>query len=246
VWNDDEYQNDPYPPASPRTYSYRAEYHGPRGFEHIPPPGYRMPRTSGQEILDLFIAVAVLTVIFALAPLGGVWALIGAPLWLVAGLFGLALVAVMLSIFPHELAHKFLAQSYGYWAEFRRNDQFLLLSLFLSLFMGFGVAAPGAVMIAGPVTMEKNGKISAIGPATNGLMAAICFPVALFTGHIWWVQYLAAEIAWINIVLGVFNMLPFGILDGAKVWKWSAAAYIGLLALLITLGILIYRSGVYI
>jgi len=30
------------------------------------------------------------------------------------------------------------------------------------------------------------------------------------------------------------------------VWKWSAAAYIGLLALLITLGILIYRSGVYI
>jgi Zn-dependent protease len=209
-----------------------------------PPPGYRMPRTSRQEILDLSIAVAVLTIVFAMVGTGGAWALMGAPLWLIGGLFGLAFVAVMLSIFPHELAHKFVAQRYGYWAEFRRNDQFLMISLLLSLFAGFGIAAPGAVMIAGPVTTESNGKISAVGPGTNGLMAAIFLPITMFSGHIWWVQYLAAEIAWVNIVLGIFNLIPFGIFDGAKVWKWSAGAYLAILALLIALGVLVFRTGI--
>jgi len=244
VLGDDEDDRQPYTTAPPRAYSYNVDYDVPRGLEHLQPPGYRAPRTSRQEILDLSIAVAVLTIVFALAPTGGAWALIGAPLWLIVGLLGLAFVAVMLSIFPHELAHKFLAQRYGYWAEFRRNDQFLMISLFLSIFAGFGIAAPGAVMIAGPVTTESNGKISAVGPGTNGLMAAIFLPITIFSGQIWWVQYLAAEIAWVNIVLGIFNLIPFGIFDGAKVWKWSAGAYLGLLALLIALGVLVFRTGI--
>ena len=245
MWgDDDEYQNDPYPSSYPRGYASRVEYQGPRGFEHLPPPGYSMPRTSAREIIDLAIAIAVLTFIFALAQLGGILGLLSVPWWAIAGVLGLTLVAVVLSIFPHELAHKFLAQRYGYWAEFRRDDRMILMSLGLFIFLGFGIAGAGAVMIAGPVTTERNGKISAIGPATNGLMAAIFFPIALFSGHIWWVQYMAGQVAWINVVLGVFNMLPIGILDGAKIWKWSAAAYLGLLALLIALGAFIWWSGV--
>jgi Zn-dependent protease len=216
------------------------DYMPPRvGF--YPPPGYRAPRTSRQEMIDLSIAVAVLTIVFGM-PYGGVMTLLGAPLWLIGALFGFSFVAVMLSIFPHELAHKFVAQRYGYWAEFRRNDQFLVISLLLSLFGGFGIAAPGAVMIAGPVTTESNGKISAVGPGTNCLMGALIFPVALFGGNYPLVQYLAAQIVWVNVILGIFNMMPFWIFDGAKVWKWNAGVYICLLALLIVLGVGVYFS----
>ena len=230
---------DPYPSPYPGRYGNAPL---PR-LAYLEPPVYRGPRTSSREILDLTIAVAVLTIVFGM-PAGGALTLAGAPLWLIGALFGFAFVAVMLSIFPHELAHKFLAQKYGCWAEFRRNDTFLMLSLFLSLFGGFGIAAPGAVMIAGPVTTETNGKISAVGPGTNCLMGALLFPVAMFGGGFPLVQYLAIQIIWVNVILGIFNMIPFWIFDGAKIWKWNAGAYIGLLALLVSLGAGVYISGI--
>jgi Zn-dependent protease len=183
-----------------------------------------------------------MTIVFGMP--GGVLYTIGLPPWYLAVLFGIAFVAVMLSIFPHELAHKFVAQRYGYWSEFRRYDMGLILGLVLSL-SGFPViAAPGAVMIAGPVTTETNGKISAVGPGTNALMGALLFPVALLAPSTSILSYLAAEIVWVNVALGVFNMIPFGIFDGSKIWKWSAAAYLGLLAVLIALGVSVYYSGI--
>lgn len=209
---------------------------------YLPPPGYRAPRTSRQEMMDLSIAVVVLTIVFGMP--GGVLYTASLPPLYLAVLFGIAFVAVMLSIFPHELAHKFVAQRYGYWAEFRRYDMGLILGLVLSL-SGFPViAAPGAVMIAGPVTTETNGKISAVGPGTNALMGALLFPVAFLAPSTSLVSYLAAEIVWVNVALGVFNMIPFGIFDGSKIWKWSAGAYICLLAVLIALGAAVFLSGI--
>jgi Zn-dependent protease len=41
----------------------------------------------------------------------------------------------------HELAHKFIAQRYGYWAEYRANRNGLILIIVMSL-MGFILAAP--------------------------------------------------------------------------------------------------------
>src|SRR5512136_2340274 len=46
----------------------------------------------------------------------------------------------------HELAHKFVAQRYGYWAEYQASWSGLALMIIMS-FMGFIIAAPGAVMI---------------------------------------------------------------------------------------------------
>ena len=34
----------------------------------------------------------------------------------------------------------------------------------------------------------------------------------------------------INAILGVFNMLPFGPIDGAKVLNWSGPVFIALIA----------------
>ena len=242
MWGDDDDENGQYASTYPRGYTYRVEYQGPRGFEHLQSPGYRMPRTSRQEMMDLAIAVTVLTIIFGM-PGGILYTMAFPPLYL-AIMFGIAFVAVMLSIFPHELAHKFVAQRYGYWAEFRRYDMGLILGLVLSL-SGFPViAAPGAVMIAGPVTTETNGKISAVGPGTNALMGALLFPVAFLAPPSSLVGYLAAMIVWVNVLLGAFNMIPFGIFDGAKIWRWNAGAYLGLLAVLLSMGAAVFLSGI--
>lgn len=227
----------------PRGYPAQDRYAPPPRLMYLQPPQYTGPRTSAREILDLSIAVAVLTVVFGM-PVGGVMALLGEPLWRIEVLFGTALVAVMLSIFPHELAHKFMAQRYGCWAEFRRSDYFIGISLLFSLFGGFGIAGAGAVMIAGPVTTESNGKISAVGPATNALMGALMLPVAMFAAPGSLLRLIAAWTVWVNVGLGIFNMLPVWILDGKKIWNWNAAAYIGLFALLIAFGAGVYLSGI--
>jgi Zn-dependent protease len=235
----------PMPPPYPPGYG---QYYGgpPRRVVYLQPPAprpYKGPRTSSRELFDLALAVIVLTVVFGM-PAGGITTLVGVPLWLIGLLFGSAFVAVMLSIFPHELAHKFMAQRYGCWAEFRRSDYFLVISLLLALFGGFGIAGAGAVMIAGPITKESNGKISAVGPATNALMGALLFPVAVFSGSWPLVQLVAAQIVWVNVVLGIFNMLPVWILDGKKIWNWNPGVYIGLFALLVVFGAWVYLSGI--
>ena len=242
------YYGDDMPLPPPYPLGQQQYYNGgaPRRVVYLQPPHpapYRGPRTSSRELFDLALAVIVLTVVFGM-PAGGVTTLVGVPLWRIGMLFGSAFVAVMLSIFPHELAHKFVAQRYGCWAEFRRSDYFMGISILFALIGGFGIAGAGAVMIAGPVTKESNGKISAAGPATNALMGALLFPLAWFTGSIPLLQTVLALTVWVNVGLGIFNMLPVWILDGKKIWNWNAGVYIGLFALLVVFGAWVYLSGI--
>ncbi len=55
-------------------------------------------------------------------------------------------LAVGTGFLLQELAHKFIAQRYGYWAEYRADRNGLLFIIIMS-FAGFLLAAPGAVMI---------------------------------------------------------------------------------------------------
>ena len=124
----------------------------------------------------------------------------------------------------HELSHKFVAQRYGFWAEFRMWPQMLVLALLTSL-LGFIFAAPGATYISGMnISKEENGKISVAGPLMNVLIASLFVPFLLFG------QGFLADLGFIgvpiNIFLAAFNMLPFGPLDGAKVFKWSLPLWI--------------------
>ena len=89
-----------------------------------------------------------------------------------------ALVAVLTGFLTHEIGHKFMAQRYGYWAEFRYSKSGLFLALILSLFR-FIIAAPGAVMIYGKLTKKENGIISLSGPAVNAAWATL-FIAAFF------------------------------------------------------------------
>jgi len=133
-----------------------------------------------------------------------------------ADLLGLAIlsIAFTLSFLLHELAHKFSAQHFNLWAEFRLTLQGALITL-ISMFLPFKLISPGAVMIAGSGTRETVGKTALSGPVTNIILSMICIMIAAFT------QDLFQIVAFINAFLAAFNLIPFGVMDGLKVFRWN-------------------------
>jgi Zn-dependent protease len=181
---------------------------------------------SDVELRHLLIATAVLILAFTLS----LWSFgQGARIDFA---FAAAVLAVGTGFILHEMAHKFVAQRFKCWAEFRYNPFGLLITIASSM-MGFLMAAPGAVFISGDVTRRENGMISAAGPLTNLAIGGLTLPFAIFiqldfTGLILFVAY-------INLFLGIFNMLPVPPLDGSKILQWNILIYIGIFAGLIVL-----------
>ncbi|MHA1264287.1 MAG: hypothetical protein ACTSRS_03550 [Candidatus Helarchaeota archaeon] len=188
---------------------------------------------SKKEIQDLLIATIVITFAFAFALSSNYY--YGFSInW---EIFPLALLTSLLAVGTgfvfHELGHKFLAIRYGALAEFRAWFNGLLLALMFALLAGFVFATPGAVYIAGPITREQNGKISAMGPFINLTFAGIFFPLLFITsGTLNTIFYF---IYYINAFLAAWNLLPFGPLDGVKVLRWNLTIYIILLSSAIAL-----------
>jgi Zn-dependent protease len=182
------------------------------GYSYTPP---RRARTLGlfgkNELRDLAIGLGVIILIL----LSSLWRiLLNNPVFLVGALlvYGLAFIL-------HELAHKFMAQRFGYWAEFRINQQGLMLTL-ISLISPFKIIAPGAVMISNIASWDHYGKISLAGPATNIGLGVFFFLVRLISGSPM-VDLLATVGMSINSSLALFNLIPIGIFDGAKIMKWN-------------------------
>ena len=138
--------------------------------------------------------------------------------------FIIASITVGTGFLLHELGHKFVAQRYGCFAEFRSFDKMLILVIIMALFFPILFAAPGAVMIMGRVDIRKNGIISAAGPVVN-LVLALFFLSILFMFPTGLLKAIAVYGFYINLLLAFFNMLPFGIFDGAKVLKWDKKVY---------------------
>ncbi|MFO8078208.1 MAG: site-2 protease family protein [Thermoplasmatota archaeon] len=194
-------------------------------------------RFSRKEISHILIAIGTLTIAFsfAMAP-GGAIRNPGVALSYIP----LSFLAIVTAFFCHELAHKYVGQKYGYWSEFRMYPQGLLFALFLGVFLGVVFAAPGAVQIFGSPNREQSGKISAAGPAMNLCIALILFPVSLLGSGL--VAQIGFFVAYINAFLALFNLLPFGPLDGAKIFYWRKEIWILLFILGISLlaGLFVY------
>jgi len=130
-------------------------------------------------------------------------------------------VAFTLSFLLHEIAHKFSAQHFNLWAEFRLTLQGALITL-LSAFLPppFKIISPGAVMIAGSGNRETIGKVAFSGPITNVGLSIICALIAAVANQsLFWV------VAFINAFLATFNLIPFGIIDGLKIYRWNKLAW---------------------
>lgn len=141
----------------------------------------------------------------------------------------------------HELSHKILAQRYGCFAEFRSNTMMLLFAIAIS-FTGFIFAAPGAVFIQGRVNKEQNGKISSAGPLTNISLAVLFFLLGLVSQNRI-LDMISSFGLYINALLAVFNLLPFGIFDGSKVFAWNKLVYSALMLAAFSLLVLHFLIG---
>lgn len=124
----------------------------------------------------------------------------------------------------HELAHRVVARSFGADAYFVANDGMLIISVILA-FTGFLFAAPGAVWHRGATSPRQLGLIAAAGPIVNVVLALV-FAAALFVaegaGFSRGLVYFGLQMGFlVNGLLAVFNMIPFGPLDGAKVLAWN-------------------------
>ena len=196
---------------------------------------------SSYEKEQLKESIGILTVAFTLALSDGLAIVINNPNILIRTL-PLAFAAVMTGFLLHELAHKWMAQQYGCWAEYRGNKNGLYFALMMSVF-GFLLAAPGAVMVSGNITNRQNGIIAAVGPLSNIAIAAIAFPFYIFTANIdiWIIGELARFLIIINLILAGFNMIPVQPLDGSKIIVWNKLAYFGIIAAILTLALIYWN-----
>jgi Zn-dependent protease len=196
-------------------------------------PGFQKPSFSKIEIQHITISIIVLAIAFAM-----IYARSSRIVFDTSGVmnflywFGISIVLVVCSFLLHEFGHKFVAQKYGAWAEFRMWPAGLGLAL-VSGFLGFLFAAPGAVYIDGRIDEKVNGKISIAGPAVNFAIAAIALLVWYLTlnqGN-WFMSFILCMLVNLNAFLGLFNLIPFPPFDGSKVIKWSLPLWICMLAI---------------
>ncbi|MCL1965788.1 MAG: hypothetical protein FWF66_06635 [Candidatus Bathyarchaeota archaeon] len=132
--------------------------------------------------------------------------------WLMLAVFSVSLMA---SFLAHELAHKIIAQRYGLWAEFRLTVWGALLT-FAAVFLPFKIIAPGAVMIRGTADRRSILKISVAGPITNIIFASVFFVLAFVLQSY---SPILAYVGYINAFISIFNLFPFSVFDGFKIFS---------------------------
>ena len=175
--------------------------------------------TSKTEIRDLLISVIVLALAFSRFNIE---------------IFPVMLLIIVLVFVFHELAHRYVAQRYGCFAEYRIWPIGIALSL-LSALTGIIFAAPGAVYISpysrkkshvfafsiAHLTRKEYGKISIAGPLTNIIVGL----ASLITSFFYTLE-LFLTISQISFFLAFFNLLPIFPLDGSKVMAWNMKIWI--------------------
>ena len=184
-------------------------------------------RFSGREVRDLAVALVVISFAFAVFFAGGgpeTLALLGSGAFL--GVFVVNFTTAGFAFLLHELAHKVVAVRFGQVAEFRADYSMLFLAV-MSALIGFIFAAPGAVHHRGRISERQHGLVALAGPATNVLLAVLFVPVLLFgvSAGSSFVADVGQRGIVINLILAAFNLIPFGSLDGATVFRWSKVVF---------------------
>ena len=198
------------------------------------------------EILEFGIMVVWMGIAFGIFFAGGINAFKDAVGLRTAILE--SLVVVFFAFVFHELAHRIAARRYGFQAVFHVWIPGLIMALCAAL-LGFLFAAPGGVQIQiGQDTAEnraKLGKSALAGPIAN-IMLSVMFAVFTIVFLVFMQSYklstgkAVSELeSWVNTVgnigvmgmeinslLAVFNLIPWGFFDGAKVFQWNKKVWI--------------------
>jgi len=187
-----------------------------------------LERITRRERSDLLIAWLAISIAFSLIFIRG-----GVTVELFVIYLLVSMLTVGIGFILHEMAHKFTAMKYGFWAEFRKDNLMLLVAVAMAALVGIVFAAPGATVIYGSyISREQNGKISAAGPAVN-LLLCVPFALILFVSGMISMPFLSRNLLslvgmvglQVNAMIAAFNMLPVSVLDGKKVLAWNPAVF---------------------
>ena len=217
---------------------------------------------SKEERQHLLLAVGAFSIAIAFMSVGGIFNLLSGDI--IAGVLEM-LVYTPIFIFAiapafvlHEIGHKIVAKYYGCWAEFRADPKGLQTGILISAILGFIFMAPGAVMVAGMVSKKQNGHIAIAGPLVNLCLFLLGIPLGIILFILMGITEPLSPLTisglslkgvgyqmvfyWlsVNAFLGLFNMIPWGPLDGLKIKGWSEEYFwltIGIFALLVFLTI---------
>lgn len=194
-------------------------------------------RITRREEADLFIAWMAISISFAIIFLRSIGR---ADIFTALLFFGVSLLTVGIGFILHEMAHKYVAIHYGFWAEFRKDPVMLVVAIAMAALVGVVFAAPGATMIydinGRGISRQENGWISASGPIVNILL---CIPFAGLLVYGGSAASLSGSIITIigmvglqvNAMIAAFNMLPVSVLDGRKVADWNLAIFLVLIVI---------------
>ena len=199
-----------------------------------------LEKISRREEADLFIAWIAISLAFTIifvSPNGFLSSNFRIDPLTALVFFAISLVTVGIGFILHEMAHKFTAMKFGYYAEFRKDNMMLLVAVALAALVGVVFAAPGATVIYNNsidgrgISREQNGKISAAGPITNLIL---CIPFAGLLiyggagaglgGSLYSVIGMIG--LQVNAMIAAFNMLPVSVLDGKKVLTWNVGIFV--------------------
>jgi Zn-dependent protease len=173
----------------------------------------------------------------------------GWALFMLAGFY-------MTAFLFHELGHRQVAIHFGLQTKFRLLTFGMLLTV-IGLLTGLfslisnspalpSLALPGAVVVLGlDKVNRKTGLCKAAGPTINLIYGSALLVISfLIPSMLYPLNYFFALAAYLNYMLGAFNMIPFGILDGQNIFKWNKKVYFilmtGLIVFLIVTIVLVY------
>ena len=156
----------------------------------------------------------------------------------------------------HEFGHRQVAVHFGLQTKFRLLTFGMLITLFglVSSIMSFisgviglpALALPGAVVVLGLDKIDRTtGLCKAAGPIVNLVYGSILLVISfIIPRDLYPLNILIGVAAYLNFWLGLFNMIPIGILDGQNIWKWNKKIFLILFISLLTL-LIITHINVY-
>lgn len=110
-------------------------------------------------------------------------------------------VGLFSSVLVHELAHSLTARGLGVEIEE------------ISLWIFGGMASMGEI----PRDPNSEVRISVVGPLTSLAIAAVCFPLSLISPPVF--SFILKYLAFINVILAGFNLIPAFPMDGGRVLR---------------------------
>jgi Zn-dependent protease len=171
------------------------EDHGFRDYDPIQPHGTNW-RAAIRRLFGPIVAgaIALAKWSFLLVKAGSIFIAVGAYALIWGWKFGVGIVALILL---HEMGHYLEAKREGL------SPKLPIFVPFLGAYVQYTRGHPWQTV-----------KVAIAGPAFGGLAALVCYLIGRSQG-----SDLMLALAYFGFFLNLFNLLPFGILDGGAVWR---------------------------